>query len=137
MEDLISWIDAPQLDNLKLILFYQPVLDDPQLAQFISRTPRFKALNDLHVLIDSRGVFVLFPWTLCRGLQFRVLRGPPNQFSILVELCASSFLRTLIPIMKHLYILESSSTPLYWGESIESSHWLRSFSAVGDLYLSK
>lgn len=133
MEDLMARIDAPQLDNLKIILFYQPVLDAPQLAQFISRTPRFKALNKLHVLFDGRGVFVLFPWTLHRGLQVRVLPGPPNPFSILVELCGSSFLRTLIPIVKHLHILEYGSTLSYWRESIESSHWLRPFSAVKEL----
>jgi hypothetical protein len=147
MEDLMARIDAPQLDNLKLFLFDQPVLDAPQLAQFIGRIPRFKALNELHVLFDYRGIFVLLPWTLRRGLQFGVLRGhsgvyfgPANQHSVLVELCTSSFLRTLIPIVKHLYILGSRSQSMYWRGGVENSQWLEllhPFTAVKDLYFSR
>jgi len=47
----------------------------------------------------------------------------------------ASFLRVLIPIMKHLYILESKSPLLY---RIENSQWLELlhlFTAVTDLYL--
>ena len=143
VEDLMARIDAPQLDSLKLFLFDPPVvLDAPKLAQFIGRTPRFKALNELHVLFDDRGIFILLPWTLRRGLQVGVLCAPTRQLSVLVELChgTSSFLRTLIPRVKRLCILESRSPLLYWRESIESSKWLEllhPFTAVNDLYLSQ
>ena len=128
---------------MKLFLFDPPVvLDAPQLAQFIGRTPRFKALNESHVLFDGRGIFILLPWTLRRGLQIGVLCAPTRQLSILVELChgTSSFLRTLIPRVKRLYILESRSPLLYWRESVVSSQWLEllhPITAVNDLYLSR
>ena len=97
MEDLMARIDAPQLDDLKLFLFDKPVLDAPQLARFIGRVPRLKAFNELHVLFDTRGIFVFLPWTLRKGLQFGVLLHPSNQLSGLVKLCTSSFVRTIIP----------------------------------------
>jgi hypothetical protein len=140
IEDFIARIDAPQLDNLKLFLFDQPVLDAPQLAQFIGRIPRFKPLNELHVLFDDGGIFVLLPWTLRRGLQFGLRGSPYHQPSVLVGLCTSSFLRTVIPIVKHLYILENRSLPLYWRDCVENSQWLELlylFTAVKDLYLSR
>jgi F-box-like len=142
MEDLMARIDAPQLDNLKLFLFDQPVLAAPQLAQLVGRTPRFKALNELHVLFDQRGIFVLLPCTPRRGLQIGIFRGSYGaQYSALVELCTSesSFLRNLIPTVKHLYTFESRSL-MYWLENTESSQWLEllhPFTAVKDLYLSK
>ena len=134
MEDLMAGIDAPRLDNLKLFLFDQPVLNAPQLTQFIGRTPRFTALDQLHVLFDGRGTFILLPWTLRRGLQFGVLHSPPHQLSVLVEP-----LRSIVPVVKHLYVLNTSSAPLYGCESIENSQWLEllhPFTAVNDLYLS-
>jgi len=136
MEDLMARIDAPQLDNLRLSIFYQPILDAPQLAQFIGRTLRFNALNESYVLFDGRGIFVSLPWTLRRGLQFGVIGSPPNRLSFLVELCTSSFLRTLIPIVKHLYILEYMTPLTYWPERIENRKWLElfhPFTAVTDL----
>ena len=142
MEDLMARIDAPRLDNLKLFLFDQHVLDAPQLARFIGHIPQFKALEVLRALFDQRGIFVSLPCTPRRGLQIGIFRGPYDaQLSALVELCTSesSFLRTLVPIVKRLYIFESRSL-LYWLERTENSQWLellRPFTAVRDLYLSK
>ena len=143
MEELMARIDAPQLDNLKLFLFYQQELDTPELAQFVGRTPRFKALNESHVLFDQRGIFVSLPLTLRRGIQFGLIGCPPGQLSSLVKLCTLSFLRTLIPIVKHLYILENRSPLLYNlldGIDSDDNQWLELlhlFTAVKDLYLSK
>ena len=140
MEDLMAGIDAPQLNSLKLFLFDKPVLNAPQLTQFICRTPRFTALGQLHVLFDRRGTFILLPWTLRRGLQFGVLPSSPNLLSVLVELCPASFLRSLVPVMKHLYVLNTSSALLCSFESIENNQWLEllhPFTTVKDLYLSQ
>ena len=142
MEDFMARIDAPQLDELKLFLFDQPVLDAPQLVQFIGRVPqlRFKALNELHILFDDRGVFFFLPWSLRKGLQLGVFLHPSNQLSGLVKLCTSSFLRTIVPIVKHLYILDTGTPFLHWLDIARSSQWmdlLRPFTTVEDLYLSQ
>jgi hypothetical protein len=40
LEDLLARIDAPLLDCLGITFFHQLIFDTPQLAQFISRTPK-------------------------------------------------------------------------------------------------
>ena len=45
LEVLVSRIDAPLLDMLEITLFHEPIIDTPQLTQFISRTPIFEALD--------------------------------------------------------------------------------------------
>jgi hypothetical protein len=134
----MAQIDAPQLDNLKLFLFYQPqaVMDAPQLVQLIGRTPRLKALKELRVIFHRRGIFVSLPWRHRRGVLFAVVHEPPDQLQVLVELCTSSFLRTLIPIVKHLYLIAERFLRI---RVIERSQWLEllhPFTAVKDLYLS-
>jgi hypothetical protein len=43
LEDLVSQLDAPLLDNLSIIFLHQPIFDAPQLAQFINCTLKLKA----------------------------------------------------------------------------------------------
>ncbi len=38
LEDLVTYIDGPQLNDFQIALFNQIDFDGPQLAQFISRT---------------------------------------------------------------------------------------------------
>ena len=45
LEDLVAYIDAPQLESLHIIFFDVIVFDTPQVIQFISRTPKLKALE--------------------------------------------------------------------------------------------
>ena len=143
LEHLIAPIDSPLLDNLDVILFYRPSLNTPQLAQFVDRTPKLKALCKAHIFFDRSDVFISLPWTRRRGLHFRVPHIPhilSDQFSVMVQLCASSFLRTLIPMMKQLYIIDSGTSYLNWLDGVESSRWLdllRPFTTVEDLYLSR
>ena len=132
LEDLIAPIDSPLLDNLDVIVFHQPELDTTQFAQFVDRTPKLKPLHEAHIIFGSIHVFVSLPRTPHRGLHFRVTVMPLYQLSVMVRLCTSSFLRTLIPMMRRLYILNSGA--------VEGSQWLdllRPFTTVQDLYLSQ
>jgi hypothetical protein len=47
LDDLVAGIDAPLIDDMSIIFFYQPIFDTPQFAQFISRTPKFEAHHTL------------------------------------------------------------------------------------------
>jgi len=49
LEDLVTFIDAPQLHHLVVYLFSQVDFDGPRLAQFISRTPAFVVHDEAHV----------------------------------------------------------------------------------------
>jgi hypothetical protein len=140
LEHLVALIDSPLLDNLDVIIFHQPVWDTPQLAQFVDRTSKLKAPREAHIFLDGSDVFITLPWTPRRGLHFRMANILSDQFAVMVQLCTLSFLRTLIPTIKHLYILESGTWSLYWLRNVESSQWLdflRPFLALENLYLSQ
>ena len=139
LECLIAPIDSPLLDNLDIVLLHQPRLATPQLAQFVDRTPKLKALHEAHILFRSSEVYVSLPGTR-PGLHFRITHVPSGHFSVMAQHCTSSFLRTLIPMIKTLYILDGSRPFLFLLNGIESSHWLDllgPFTTVEDLYLSR
>ena len=136
LEHLIAPIDSPLLDNLDIILHYRPVSDAPQFAQFIDRTPKLKALDEAHFFFDARYVLVSLLWTRGRGLHITIPHSWPDEFPALVQRCTSSFLRTLIPMTKHLYFFGSGAFSL---DDVECSQWLdilRPFTTVENLYLS-
>ena len=140
LEDLISPIDSRLLDNLDVIV-HDLELDTPQLAEFADRTSKLKALREAHVVFDGLDMFVSFPWTRRRGLYFPWTRRRGLHFriklmleevSVMVQLCTSSFLRTVIPMTRRLYILYS--------DEVEDNQWvdlLRPFTSVQSLYLSQ
>jgi hypothetical protein len=134
LEHLIALIDSPLLDNLDIILSR---LIAPQLAQFVDRTPKLKALDEAHIFFGGSDIFVSLPWTRRRGLHFKITHVLSDQLSPMMHFCTSSFLRTLIPTMKRLYILDSGMPFLY---RLDNSQWLdflRPFTTVEDLYLSQ
>ena len=132
LEDFVARIDAPQLYYFHISFFHQLIFDTPQLAQFFSRTPRFNAsAHEARVVFSNWGVRI--------GLQEVVLqiscRQSDWQLSSLVQVCSSTVLQPLIPVMERLYILENGS--LDWQDDIENSQWLElfhPFTAVKDLY---
>lgn len=103
------------------------LLDTPQLAQFAvdpGRTPKLKALYEARIFFDGSGVFVSLPWTRRRGLHFRITPCCRINFRLLVQLCTSSFLRTFIPMMKRLYILDNGMPFSYRLNDVEGNQWL-------------
>ena len=140
LEDLIASLDSPLLDNLDVSLLHQPRLASPQLARFVDRTPKLKALHEAYVFFRSSEVYVSLPGTRPRGLDFRIKRVPSDHFSVMAQLCTLSILRILIPMIKRLYIVDGSRPYLFRLNGIESSHWLDllgPFTTVEVLYLSR
>ena len=139
LEDLVARIDAPLLDKLKITFFHQLIFDTPQLAQFIGRTPNFKAYDEARVTFNSLGVHVEVPHTFDGALRLGTsCRKPDWQFSSLAQVCGSSFPQGLIPMVEHLYI-ECSYWDFPSNDDIENSLWLEflhPFTAVKDLYIS-
>jgi hypothetical protein len=151
LEDLLTDIDAPQLDKLWICFFNDSVFDTPQLIQFISRTPISSALENAHIALEddtdhtARIVFrpqihdhveqdvevgLLRVSILCEGLDW--------QLSSLEQVCTSClpFLSTL----KDLYIHERAYTQPNWKDNIENRVWLEllhPFAAVKNLYISE
>jgi hypothetical protein len=145
LEDLLALIDTPRLDNLEVTFFHQLLFDTPHLAQFISRTPKFKTHDNLEARLNFSFARVLVK-TFDRRLSLGIsCRQSDWQFSSLVQLCSSSFSQALISTMEHLYIEDNRTMDTFDNndnhdiDDIESSQWvefLHRFTAVKRLYTS-
>jgi hypothetical protein len=58
LEDLVTCIDIPKLKDLYITFFNQIDFDNPQLAQFIKRTPTIKAPDEARVQFHDSSVTV-------------------------------------------------------------------------------
>jgi hypothetical protein len=144
LEDLLAWIDAPLLQELIITFFHQLIFDTPQLAQFISRTPNLKALDEARVVFRGDQVLAWvsdsLPKTFDGMIKLEILCGQFGwQLTSLAQICRPSFPHTLVPAVKHLYIHEGRYLRPFWqGDGTESSQWLEllhAFTAVKVLYV--
>jgi hypothetical protein len=141
LEDLVTCIDAPLLNKLRITFFNDTAFDIPLFMQFISRTPTSRALQKAHVQLSYGGVDLHFSSQtsdngslnvkiLCRGLEWQV--------SSLEQVCTSCL--PSLSMLEDLYIYDHPSSPPDWKDDIENGLWLQllhSFTAVKNLYLSE
>jgi hypothetical protein len=138
LEDLVTDIDAPQLNKLRITFFNDSVFYTPQLIRFISCTPMSSALENAHIVLweDLAHVTFLSQKYDYVGLEVSILcEGLGWKLSFLEQVCTSClpFLSTL----KDLYIHEED---LYWADDFENREWLEllhPFTDVENLYLSE
>jgi hypothetical protein len=145
LEDLVARVDAPLLVKLEITFFHQLIFNTPQLARFISRTPKFMAHDEVHVFFHDWNVWVRLPHAFDGALELGIsCRQPDWQLSSLAQVCSSSFPQALVPMLKHLYIhcvlyahsLDYSDNVRWL--NVENSQWLellRPFTAVKSLYI--
>ena len=134
LDDLVAQIIAPLLDNLSITFFYQLMFSTPQLAEFISRTPKFKEYDEALVEFSDWRVWVT---TTDRAFSLAIsCRKSDYQLSSLAQICSSVF----IPAVEHLYIFEEKYRPLLWPDDIDSAEWLEflhPLTAVKNLRISR
>jgi hypothetical protein len=140
LEDLVTRIDVPLLNQLYITFFREVIRDTPQLAQFLSRTPKLKTYDEARVVFSYSSATITLPGRDNLGLQLGISCGgrSDSRLSSLVQLCTSSFLQALIPMLEHLYIIRGSVWR--WQDDLENNHWLelfRPFTTVKNLYLSR
>jgi hypothetical protein len=101
LEDLVARIDAPLLNRLYILFFYQAIFDTPQLAQFLSRTPNIKAYDEARVILSDSSATITLPGRDNLGLQLGISCGGRSewQLSSLAQVCTSSFPQALIPML--------------------------------------
>ena len=137
LENLLTIIDAPQLNTLKITFFDQINFHAQRLAQFINRTPKLGKHDEAQVRFGCMGVRVLFG-----TLDIFIECGIPAQWlSFVIHVCGSSSPSTV----EDLYMerLESHYTAIEEAAAIKGtvpSLWLQlllPFTAVKNLYLSR
>ena len=143
LEDLVSRIDAPRLEQLSTTFFNDIFFDTPELGQFISRTPRFRSYDEAHLVFHGHKAQVRLkvkpkPSDL-RTVEVNILCQVSDwQLSSLVQICTLSL--HLLLIMENLYVYEDPDSPPDWKDDIEKTEWLDlllPFTAVKNLYVSR
>jgi F-box-like len=143
LEDVVSRIDAPLLDSVKITFFNQLMLDTPLLRHFVTRTERFQSLHRAQMVFYPFGVeMTLFPQEEISDsgtLKLGISCNPSDwQLSALAQVCNS-----IIPplyTLERLGIYEYYDGKLQWQDDMENIQWLdllRPFVHVTDLVLSQ
>jgi hypothetical protein len=138
-EDFVNRIDTPQLNTFNITLHNQINFDCSRLAQFINRTPRLMALDEVHVQLTSirlryRNSLPGY-YKLQINIPFRELHW---QLSSIEQVSNSPLLP--LPSAQNLYIIRDDVQPVWKNNAVENTLWLQlllPYSAVKNLYLSK
>jgi hypothetical protein len=137
LEDLVTFIDAPQHDNMHITFFHQIDFDCPRLAQFVICTP-LRALREARVQFDDSSARIIHQYHYSH-LEIEVsCREPDLQLLSIAQVC--NFSLPPPSIVEDLYI-EREHWQLAWeNDALEITLWLElllPFTAVKDLYISK
>ena len=138
LEDLVALIDTPSLDEFYITFFHQLILDTPQLAHFISRTPNLGVLDEAEITFLDGAIQVLLG--SMQQISIRTTcKAPDWQLSFVAEVCRSFV--PLIPSLEDLYICEGIYSRSRWqDDNVENDQWLELlglFTTVTNLYLCK
>ena len=141
LDDLVTYIDAHQLDRLDITLFNQIFFETPEFIQFIRRTPAFKALDRSHVVFGSFAAEIILslrtsPYPVvsveipCKELDW--------QISSLEQVCTSCL--PPLSALEDLYVSQKTHSKPDWKDNVEDSLWLEllhPFPTVGNFFLSE
>ena len=143
LEDLVSQIDAPRLDQLFTTFFNDIDFNVPELNRFISRTPTLGGYDEARLIFGAGKAMVRLQSHpdlsgRRRNVDVKVLCQVPGQFSSLAQVCTMS--SHLVLTTENLFVLEGSYPPPNWRVGIENTEWLDlllPFVAVKNLHISK
>ena len=141
LEDLVTFYDTPQLDELHITFFNQINFDTPQLAQFINRTPNLTKCNEVFVIFEDNVARVGFP-PGPRTLKIAIsCKEPGWQLSSIEQVCNSTlyllFTRVEGLCVEHR-VFAAADWIVWKDEAIEKTQLLQlllPFTAVKNLYL--
>ena len=141
LEDLVTYIDAPQLDALDITLFNQIFFQTPQFVPFIRRTPAFKALDRSHIVFGDLAAEIFLSSRTSHYPAVSV-RIPCKELDWQISSLEQVFTSCLpsLSILEDLYITQNTASEPDWKDNIEDTLLLElfhPFSAVTNLYLSE
>jgi hypothetical protein len=143
LEELVTSLDAPQLNLLFITFFNQIDFECPRLAQFINRTISLGALNEAHVEFSDDFASIKLQYQTSMSGFYDLLiniscREPDWQLSSIEQVCNFSF--QPLSTVEDLYIDHEYSQLDWKNDAIENTQWLQlllPFTVVKNLYLSK
>jgi len=138
LEGVISRIDTPHLDELRIEFFMDLIFDIPQLHRFIGRTGRLRPLNPTQLQFSGDGIRITLGPSPTR-LELEIICEEPDwQLSSVTQVCNEHF--PLLSQVEQLDICETPSMVLAGKNEVDSSQWLElflPFSAVRSLHVSE
>jgi len=142
LEDIVSRVDTPLLDNVVMTFFNQLDFDALLLQYVIDRTETFKSPHRADAVFHSSRVEVRL-FEIKETVDHKVLELGISckqldwQLSSLAQVCTSSF--PLFRTLEHLCIYDGPSAQSQWEDDMENTQWLEllhPFASVKDLELS-
>lgn len=145
LEELVAGIDAPLLEDVRIIFFNQLIFDAPRFRQFLSRANHFDSPDHANVTFYSDVVVVSLSPPMNRfdaddgGLSLQISCTELDwQLSSVAQICNSSF--PSLSTLERLYVRQIISPRPQFQVDMENTQWLElfhRFTTVKDLYLSK
>ena len=142
LEDLVTDIDAPQLERLDITFFNDVLFDTPHLSQFIGRTPILNAFENAYIFLANSTACVAFRSPIDCYVQLKVAilcEGSDWQLSSVEQVCTSCFQLPFLSTLKGLYVFERIFSSVDWKDNIEYRVWrelLYPFTSVKNIYIS-
>ena len=141
LEDLVTFIDAPQLHYLSTILFGQINYDSPRFTQFINRTPKLKPRTcRAHVEFNDWGASVTLTGPVSPRSTLEIetsCKNPYPQLSSVARVCNYS-LSPISTVEVLLIVYEHPNWEPWENNAMENARWLEfllPFTVVKNLYI--
>ena len=143
LDDFVTRIDVPLLDNIAITLFNQLVFETPQLRRFLGRTERFSVARRTDVVFFGYRVQVsLFRQDgsdYHKLLELGISCATSDwQLSSLAQVCSQAL--PPLPALERLGIHEGRSSQPQWQDDVEDGQWaelFRPFTTVTSLDISE
>ena len=140
LEDIVSWIDTPQLCDVEIKFFNQLVFDTPHLSHFIGRIEQFMAFHRattlfgrfVHIRFSSQDrISMLRVRIVCESLDWQL----PSLTQIF------HWFPPPLHALEHLRICDAQQpSPQFQDDIPENTQWLEflhQFTSIRDLELTK
>jgi hypothetical protein len=141
LEDFVARINAPELCDIEISFFYQPLFDATQLSQFIGRIAGLDVFDQAYTTFYHGAISIRLENTLhTTSLELQIVCVELEaQLSSMAQVCRS-FSSPILLSMEHLEIEVDFPPPDNWDDYTANtlrlwSRLLQPFTAVRDLCL--
>jgi hypothetical protein len=132
---LVAQLDTPLLDRLSVTFFYPVHIHIyTTLANFIDQAPRFRENDEANIVLSDSTVTIKLT-SQAIGHEGQIVSIKSTTISSLPYICSPSF--SPLSTLERLCIYEIGHVDAITKLVIGDTHWLRPFTAVKNLYISR